>query len=51
MMDAGGARKREELFKMVNTNQVTYGIQNMSLNEGPNYTKEEKKVAMYGEKG
>ena len=52
MMDAGGAKKREELFKMVNTNQATIGMQNLSLNDNtPAYSQEEKKVAMYGEKG
>ena len=50
MMDAGGAKKRDELFKMVNTNQATIGMQNLSLND-PGYSAEEKKVAMYGEKG
>ena len=49
MMDLGGDKKRPELLKMVNTNQVQMGMQNMNL--GNNYSEEEKKVAMYGEKG
>lgn len=35
---------------MVNSSQVTMGMQAMNLG-GPSYSEEEKKVAMYGEKG
>lgn len=50
MMDLGGDKKRLELFKMVNTSQAAAGMQNLSLG-GSGYSEEEKKVAMYGEKG
>ena len=50
MMDAGGASKRVELFKLVNQSSLTSGMQAMNLNIS-GYTEEEKKVAMYGEKG
>ena len=50
MMDAGGASKRVELLKLVNQSNLTSGMQAMNLNTG-GYSEEEKKVAMYGEKG
>ena len=50
MMDLGGDKKRLELFKMVNTSQAAAGISKIDLG-GASYTEEEKKVAMYGEKG
>lgn len=49
MMDLGGDKKRPELLKMVNLSQVQPGMAAMNL--GNNYSEEEKKVAMYGEKG
>jgi hypothetical protein len=49
MMDAGGAQKRVELLKLVNVSNLASSMQSMTLNE--KYSEEEKKVAMYGEKG
>ncbi len=48
MLDAGGAKKREELFKLFNGAQLSAGMDSLNLN---GYTEEEKKVMMYGEKG
>lgn len=48
MMDAGGAKKREELFKLFNVSQLSSGLDSINLN---GYSEEEKKVMMYGEKG
>lgn len=48
MMDAGGAAKRVDLLNLVDANKITNGMQAMNLGT---YTEEEKKVAMYGEKG
>jgi len=47
MMDAGGAKKREELFKLFNVSQLSSGLDSINLN---GYSEEEKKVMMYGEK-
>jgi len=49
MMDSGGASKRVELLKLVNASNLASSMQSMTLNE--KYSEEEKKVAMYGEKG
>ena len=50
MMDAGGAQKRVELFNLVNSSQLATSM-DAQLNLNANYSEEEKKVAMYGEKG
>lgn len=50
MMDAGGAQKRVELFNLVDSSQLATSM-DAQLNLNVNYSEEEKKVAMYGEKG
>ena len=49
MMEAGGEQKRSELLSKFASNKMSAGFEAMSLNN--NYSEEEKKVAMYGEKG
>lgn len=51
MMALGGEDRRKELFAKLNKNKMTAGFEQMNLNDNNNYTEEEKKVAMYGEKG
>lgn len=54
MMEAGGAKKRVELLKMVDETQITNGMKAMGLGAGSGataYTQEERKVAMHGDKG
>ena len=52
MMAEGGESKRAELFQKMSSLKMTEGMNAMSLDGGQqNYTEEEKKVAMYGEKG
>lgn len=54
MMEAGGAKKRLELLKMVDESQIVMGMKAMGLGAGSGataYTTEERKVAMHGDKG
>ncbi len=53
MMALGGESKRQELMAKVNANKLTAGFDALTLGgaEGTGYSEEEKKVAMYGEKG
>lgn len=49
MMSLGGEQKRIELFNKISSNKMSANFESMNLNSG--YTEEEKKVAIYGEKG
>ena len=49
-MAAGGEQKRAELFAKVNSKTISSGMNSLNLDEN-GFTEEEKKVAMYGEKG
>lgn len=50
-MALGGESKRQELFAKVSSNKLSSGMEALTLDSKDNYTEEEKKVAMYGEKG
>lgn len=51
MMALGGEKKREELMAKIQSNKLSSGLEALNLEEKDSYTEEEKKVAMYGEKG
>lgn len=48
-MSLGGEQKRQELFNKISSNKMSVNFESMNLNQG--FTEEEKKVAIYGEKG
>ena len=50
MMSLGGEQKRQELFNKISSNKMSANFESMNLNSN-GFTEEEKKVAIYGEKG
>ena len=51
-MALGGDKKRVELMSKISSKKISAGLEALSLDpKQQSYTEEEKKVAMYGEKG